>query len=86
MTGTRATPISGVETAPGDLTIVGVTKGGAILSGSGITIEDIATPANNDSKFRIKFPKALTAGTYVIEVKDAKATGDTNALITVVVS
>ena len=86
VTGTRVTPISGVETAPGDLTIVGVTKNGAILSGSGITIEDIATPANNDSKFRIKFPKALTAGTYVIEVKDAKATGDTNALITVTVS
>ena len=86
VTGTRATPISGVETAPGDLTIVGVTKGGAILSGSGITIEDIATPAPADNKFRIKFPKALTAGTYVIEVKDAKATGDTNALITVVVS
>ena len=86
VTGTRATPISGVETAPGDLTIVGVTKGGAILSGSGITIEDIATPAPADDKFRIKFPKALTAGTYVIEVKDAKATGDTNALITVTVS
>ena len=86
VTGTRATPISGVETAPGDLTIVGVTKGGAILSGSGITIEDIATPAPADNKFRIKFPKALTAGTYVIEVKDAKATGDTNALITVTVS
>ncbi len=86
VTGARVTPISGVETAPGDLTIVGVTKGGAILSGSGITIEDIATPAPADNKFRIKFPKALTAGTYVIEVKDAKATGDTNALITVVVS
>ena len=86
VTGTRATPISGVETAPGDLTIVGVTKGGAILSGSGITIEDIATPAPADDKFRIKFPKALTAGAYVIEVKDAKATGDTNALITVTVS
>ena len=86
VTGARVTPISGVETAPGDLTIVGVTKGGAILSGSGITIEDIATPAPADNKFRIKFPKALTAGTYVIEVKDAKATGDTNALITVTVS
>ena len=87
VTGARVTPISGVETAPGDLTIVGVTKNGAILSGSaGITIEDIASPANNDNKFRIKFLKALTAGTYVIEVKDAKATGDTNALITVTVS
>ena len=87
ITGARTPAISGVETAPGDLTIVYVTKNGAILSGSaGITIEDLATPAANDDKFRIKFPKALTAGTYVIEVKDAKATGDTNALITVTVS
>ena len=87
ITGARTPAISGVETAPGDLTIVGVTKNGAILSGSaGITIEDLATPAASDNKFRIKFPEALTAGTYVIEVKDAKATGDTNALITVTVT
>ncbi|WP_295028726.1 cell wall-binding repeat-containing protein [uncultured Mobiluncus sp.] len=85
--GARTPAIAGVETAPGDLTIVGVTKGGAILSGSaGITIEDVASPANNDDKFRFKFPKELTSGNYVIEVKDAKATGDTNALITVTVT